>query len=185
MNDQTRLQCVGNYDVGKTIGQGQFGKVKLGRHVLTRELVAIKIIQKSKLDQKTLRMVYREIHIMKLLRHPHVIQLYQILETEKYLFLIMEYASGGEVLDYIVAHGRLQEKEARRFFIQIICALKYCHKNRVVHRDLKAESMARQEKKQEKKRKEKKNQVTVTNRNFLLFCRFRFATGQREKCENH
>lgn len=70
-------------------------------------------------------MVYREISIMKLLRHPNIIRLYEVVDTEKVLFLIMEYASGGEVLDFIVAHGRLGEKEARRFFRQILSAIAY------------------------------------------------------------
>src|SRR3989338_5279586 len=128
-SDGLSIHCVGNYDLGKTIGQGQFGKVKLGRHVITREIVAIKIIIKSRLDANTLRMVYREIQIMKLLRHTYIIQLYQVVETEKHLFLIMEYAQGGEVLDYIVTHGRLPERESRRFFCQIMVALHYCHGN--------------------------------------------------------
>ena len=70
-------------------------------------------------------MVYREISIMKLLHHPNIIRLYEVVDTEKVLFLIMEYASGGEVLDFIVAHGRLGEKEARRFFRQILSAIAY------------------------------------------------------------
>jgi hypothetical protein len=92
-----RIQCVGNYDLGKTLGRGQFGKVKLARHVITGEKVAVKIIRKSKLDRDAMALVRREIYIMKLLHHPHIIKLYEVLETEKVLFLIMEYASGGEV----------------------------------------------------------------------------------------
>ena len=92
-----RIQCVGHYDLLKTIGRGQFGKVKLARHALTGEKVAVKIIRKTKLDAEAMALVRREIYIMKLLHHPHIIHLYEVLETEKVLFLIMEYASGGEV----------------------------------------------------------------------------------------
>jgi serine/threonine protein kinase len=97
----------------------------------------VKIIQKDKLDENTMKMVYREVNIMKLLNHPNIIRLYEVLDTKRFLFLIMEYASGGEVLDYVVAHGRLQEREAKRFFVQIAAALRYCHSLHVVHRDLK------------------------------------------------
>eukprot|EP01102_Stenamoeba_stenopodia_P007388 TRINITY_DN206_c0_g8_i1.p1 TRINITY_DN206_c0_g8~~TRINITY_DN206_c0_g8_i1.p1 ORF type:complete len:898 (-),score=181.60 TRINITY_DN206_c0_g8_i1:97-2790(-) len=136
-----RIKVVGNYDLGRTIGKGQFGKVKIARHVLTGEKVAVKIIRKFMLDDNTMKLVRREINIMKLLKHPHIIRLYEVMETEKLLFLIMEYASGGEVLDFIVAHGRLQEPLARRFFQQIVLALEYCHARCVVHRDLKAENL--------------------------------------------
>jgi MAP/microtubule affinity-regulating kinase len=136
-----RIQCIGHYDLDKTIGQGQFGKVKLATHVLTGERVAVKIILKSKLDEDTLKKVYREVRIMKLLNHPNIIRLYEVIETEKVLFLVMEYASGGEVLDFIVAHGRLQEREARKFFQQIVSAVDYCHKHHVIHRDIKCENL--------------------------------------------
>ena len=135
------IQCVGNYDLGKTIGQGQFGKVKLARHALTGEVVAIKMIHKAKLDKTALRMIGREVGVMKRLLHPNIIQLYEVLETEKMLFLVLEHASGGEVLDYIVTHGKLAPPEARRFFVQTLEAVDHCHQNRVVHRDLKAENL--------------------------------------------
>ncbi|KAL6052966.1 Serine/threonine-protein kinase KIN2 [Balamuthia mandrillaris] len=138
---QRRIQCIGHYDLDKTIGQGQFGKVKLATHVLTGEKVAVKIILKSKLDPETLKKVYREVRIMKLLNHPNIIRLYEVIETDKVLFLVMEYASGGEVLDFIVAHGRLGEREARKFFRHIVSAIDYCHKHRVIHRDLKCENL--------------------------------------------
>ncbi|KAK1905564.1 Serine/threonine-protein kinase MARK1, partial [Dissostichus eleginoides] len=91
---------VGNYRLLKTIGKGNFAKVKLARHVLTgREL-------------------FREVRIMKLLNHPNIVKLFEVIETEKTLYLVMEYASGGEVFDYLVAHGRMKEKEARAKFRQ-------------------------------------------------------------------
>lgn len=95
---------IGNYILGKTIGEGTFGKVKLGSHSLTGEKVAIKILEKDRItDVSDVERVAREIHILKLIRHPNIIQLYEIIETSKVLFLIMEYAHGGELFDYIVA----------------------------------------------------------------------------------
>uniref|UniRef100_A0A4W5RC27 non-specific serine/threonine protein kinase n=1 Tax=Hucho hucho TaxID=62062 RepID=A0A4W5RC27_9TELE len=114
---------IGNYRLLKTIGKGNFAKVKLARHVLTgKEL-------------------FREVRIMKLLNHPNIVKLFEVIETEKTLYLIMEYASGGEVFDYLVAHGRMKEKEARAKFRQIVSAVQYCHQKCIVHRDLKAENL--------------------------------------------
>uniref|UniRef100_A0A8B9J6X9 non-specific serine/threonine protein kinase n=1 Tax=Astyanax mexicanus TaxID=7994 RepID=A0A8B9J6X9_ASTMX len=114
---------VGNYRLLKTIGKGNFAKVKLARHILTgREL-------------------FREVRIMKILNHPNIVKLFEVIETDKTLYLIMEYASGGEVFDYLVAHGRMKEKEARAKFRQIVSAVQYCHQKRIVHRDLKAENL--------------------------------------------
>jgi len=135
------ISSISHYHFLKTVGQGQFGKVKLAIHQITKDKVAVKIIEKQKLDEVTLKMVYREVSIMKLLNHPHIIRLFEVIDTEQYLFLVMEYASGGEVMDLIVAHGRLQEKDARRFFRQIVAALDYCHSLHVIHRDLKAENL--------------------------------------------
>ena len=93
---------------GKTIGSGTFGKVREGIHQLTQEKVAIKILEKEKIkDQADITRVMREIHILKLVRHPNIVQLYEIIETSKQLFLIMEYAPGGELFDYIVKKRRL------------------------------------------------------------------------------
>ncbi|XP_054571689.1 MAP/microtubule affinity-regulating kinase 3 isoform X7 [Eptesicus fuscus] len=78
---------------------------------------------------------------MKILNHPNIVKLFEVIETDKTLYLIMEYASGGEVFDYLVAHGRMKEKEARAKFRQIVSAVQYCHQKRIVHRDLKAENL--------------------------------------------
>uniref|UniRef100_A0A672SZI7 non-specific serine/threonine protein kinase n=1 Tax=Sinocyclocheilus grahami TaxID=75366 RepID=A0A672SZI7_SINGR len=125
---------VGNYRLLKTIGKGNFAKVKLARHVLTGREVSRYIFNVT-------YTLFREVRIMKVLNHPNIVKLFEVIETEKTLYLIMEYASGGEVFDYLVAHGRMKEKEARAKFRQIVSAVQYCHQKRIVHRDLKAENL--------------------------------------------
>lgn len=132
---------IGNYRLLKTIGKGNFAKVKLARHVLTSKEVAVKIIDKTQLNSSSLQKVFREVRIMKLLNHPNIVKLFEVIETDKTLYLVMEYASGGEVFDYLVAHGRMKEKEARAKFRQIVSAVQYCHQKCIVHRDLKAENL--------------------------------------------
>lgn len=132
---------IGKYKLLKTIGKGNFAKVKLAKHVPTSKEVAIKIIDKTQLNASSLQKLYREVRIMKLLDHPNIVKLFQVIETEKTLYLVMEYASGGEVFDYLVLHGRMKEKEARAKFRQIVSAVQYCHQKRIIHRDLKAENL--------------------------------------------
>ncbi|XP_016142296.1 MAP/microtubule affinity-regulating kinase 4-like isoform X2 [Sinocyclocheilus grahami] len=135
------LPHIGNYRLLKTIGKGNFAKVKLARHILTGKEVAIKIIDKTQLNPTSLQKLFREVRIMKTLHHPNIVQLFEVIETEKTLYLVMEYASGGEVFDYLVSHGRMKELEARAKFRQIVSAVHYCHQKNIVHRDLKAENL--------------------------------------------
>lgn len=123
--------------------------------------MAIKIIDKTQLNPGSLQKLFREVRIMKTLDHPNIVKLFQVIETEKTLYLVMEYASGGEVFDYLVLHGRMKEKEARAKFrqvgsnhctsqidlyecvsaFQIVSAVQYCHQKKIIHRDLKAENL--------------------------------------------
>ncbi|XP_026051774.1 serine/threonine-protein kinase MARK2 isoform X2 [Carassius auratus] len=132
---------IGCYRLLKTIGKGNFAKVKLAKHVLTGKEVAVKIIDRTQLTSSSLQKLFREVRIMKLLNHPNIVKLFEVIETDKTLYLVMEYASGGEVFDYLVAHGRMKEKEARAKFRQIVSAVQYCHQKCIVHRDLKAENL--------------------------------------------
>ncbi|XP_075695874.1 serine/threonine-protein kinase SIK2 isoform X2 [Rhinoderma darwinii] len=132
---------VGFYDIERTLGKGNFAVVKLARHRITKTEVAIKIIDKSQLDAVNLEKIYREVQIMKMLDHPHIIKLYQVMETKNMLYLVTEYAKNGEIFDYLANHGRLSESEARRKFWQILSAVEYCHSRHIVHRDLKAENL--------------------------------------------
>uniref|UniRef100_UPI003AB0CFC2 MAP/microtubule affinity-regulating kinase 3-like n=2 Tax=Centroberyx gerrardi TaxID=166262 RepID=UPI003AB0CFC2 len=127
---------VGNYRLLKTIGKGNFAKVKLARHILTGREVAIKIIDKTQLNPSSLQKLFREVRIMKILNHPNIVKLFEVIETEKTLYLVMEYASGGEVFDYLVAHGRMKEKEARAKFRQIVSAVQYSHTHTHTHTSL-------------------------------------------------
>lgn len=137
-----RTKSIGHYVLGRTIGEGTFGKVKLGTHILTGEKVAVKILEKDRIAEVAdVERVAREIHILKMLRHPNIIQLYEIIETPKQLYLIMEFCSGGELFDYIVAHTKVKEKEACRFFLQLLTGVEYIHKLGIVHRDLKPENL--------------------------------------------
>nr|XP_018910956.1 PREDICTED: serine/threonine-protein kinase SIK2-like [Bemisia tabaci] len=132
---------VGFYDIERTIGKGNFAVVKLGKHRITKTEVAIKIIDKSQLDSVNLEKVYREVDIMKQLDHPHIIKLYQVMETKSMIYIVSEYASQGEIFDYIARYGRMTESAARRKFWQILSAVEYCHNRKIVHRDLKAENL--------------------------------------------
>ncbi|XP_011494248.1 PREDICTED: serine/threonine-protein kinase MARK2-like isoform X11 [Ceratosolen solmsi marchali] len=132
---------IGKYRLLKTIGKGNFAKVKLAKHTPTGKEVAIKIIDKTQLNPVSLQKLFREVRIMKMLDHPNIVKLFQVIETDKTLYLVMEYASGGEVFDYLVLHGRMKEKEARAKFRQIVSAVQYCHQKKIIHRDLKAENL--------------------------------------------
>uniref|UniRef100_A0A0X3PNT0 MAP/microtubule affinity-regulating kinase 3 n=1 Tax=Schistocephalus solidus TaxID=70667 RepID=A0A0X3PNT0_SCHSO len=132
---------IGKYKFIRTIGKGNFAKVKLACHVITGKEVAIKIIDKTQLSPSSRQKLLREVRIMKMLDHPNIVKLFEIISNEKVLYLVMEYASGGEVFDFLVTHGKMAEKEARAKFRQIVSAVQYCHQKHVVHRDLKAENL--------------------------------------------
>ncbi|XP_023188101.1 serine/threonine-protein kinase BRSK2-like isoform X5 [Xiphophorus maculatus] len=137
---------VGPYRLEKTLGKGQTGLVKLGLHCVTGQKVAIKIVNREKLSESVLMKVEREIAILKLIEHPHVLKLHDVYENKKYLYLVLEHVSGGELFDYLVKKGRLTPKEARKFFRQIISALDFCHSHSICHRDLKPENLLLDEK---------------------------------------
>ncbi|XP_011404771.1 PREDICTED: serine/threonine-protein kinase SIK3-like [Amphimedon queenslandica] len=132
---------IGYYELEKVIGRGNFAIVKLATHTVSKMKVAIKIIDKSRLDKENLKKVQREVEIMKQLDHPHIIKLYQVMNTTQWLYLVTEYASGGEIFDYLIQHRKMTESEARKKFKQIVMAVDYCHSRGIVHRDLKAENL--------------------------------------------
>jgi len=133
---------IGQYVLGKNLGIGAFGKVKLATHAITGHKVAVKILNKTKIKQLGMEeKVQREINILHLCTHPHIIRLYEVIDTPTDIFLVNEYVSGGELFDYIVSKGRLSADEARNFFHQIVSGVEYCHFQKIVHRDLKPENL--------------------------------------------
>ena len=136
-----KLLRVGLYDLDRTLGKGNFAIVKLGIHKLTKTQVAVKIVNKNELDEENLTKIAREIEIMRRLSHKNIIQLYQVMESDSFMYIITEYAANGEIFDWLVENKKMSESQAARTFSQILNAVNYCHLNNVVHRDLKAENL--------------------------------------------
>jgi len=133
----------GDYILGQTLGEGEFGKVKMGWKRDGSSQVAIKLIRKEVLGANPSRLpkIYREIKILEGLKHPYIVQLHEKVETERHIGIILEYASGGELFDYILQHRYLKDNAARRLFAQLVSGVGYLHKKGIVHRDLKLENL--------------------------------------------
>ncbi|EKM49974.1 uncharacterized protein PHACADRAFT_130433 [Phanerochaete carnosa HHB-10118-sp] len=144
---------IGLWKIGRTIGKGSSGRVRIARHSKTGQYAAVKIVSKSVLNsrlslrhmdeeaKRVLHGIEREIVIMKLIEHPNIMRLYDVWETSTELYLILEYVEGGELFDYLCDKGRLSTSEALGHFQQIITAVNYCHRFNVAHRDLKPENL--------------------------------------------
>ena len=133
---------IGNYLIKKTLGQGTFGKVKLGIYLPTQEKVAIKILEKDRIIEKDDEIrVKREFDMLALFNHPNVILVAEIFESSDSYYSVMEYCEGGELFNYIVKNRRLSEEESAFFYYQLINGLEYIHSLGIVHRDLKPENL--------------------------------------------
>ncbi|KAI3832728.1 hypothetical protein MKW98_002274 [Papaver atlanticum] len=122
------MRLVGKYELGRTIGEGTFAKVKFAKNSETGEPVAIKILDKEKvLKHKMAEQLRREISTMKLIKHPYVIQLYEVMGSKTKIFIVLEFVTGGELFEKVLNHGRMKEEEARKYFQQLISAIDYCH----------------------------------------------------------
>ncbi|PKA65488.1 CBL-interacting serine/threonine-protein kinase 5 [Apostasia shenzhenica] len=138
-----RKVVFGKYEMGRLLGQGTFGKVYHGRDLRSGESVAVKVIGKDQIQRDSAAMagqIQREISVMRLVRHPNVVELREVLATRTRIFFVMEFVRGGELFD-LVARGRLPEDLARRYFRQLVSAVDFCHSRGVSHRDLKPENL--------------------------------------------
>ncbi|KAK9163476.1 hypothetical protein Syun_004378 [Stephania yunnanensis] len=136
------IRKVGKYEVGRTVGEGTFAKVKFAQNTESGESVAMKVLDRTTIiKHKMVDQIKREISIMKLVRHPYIVRLHEVLASRTKIYIILEFITGGELFDKIVHHGRLSESESRRYFQQLIDGVDYCHSKGVYHRDLKPENL--------------------------------------------
>ncbi|KAJ8431852.1 hypothetical protein Cgig2_023496 [Carnegiea gigantea] len=137
-----KTRKVGKYEIGRTVGEGTFAKVKFAVNTETKESVAVKVLAKSTiLKHKMVNQIKREISIMKIVRHPYIVRLHEVLASRTKIYIILEFIPGGELFDKIVHRGKLSERESRRYFQQLIDAVSHCHSKGVYHRDLKPENL--------------------------------------------
>ena len=142
MPKKKKKKTVGKYELGKLLGEGTFGKVQLGTDIETGEKVAVKILSKAKLQQQNMgSQIKKEISIMKLVNHPNVCNLVEVLASSSKIFIVLELVTGGELFDKIVDAGKFSEDEARKYFHQLVSGVLYCHQQGVAHRDLKPENL--------------------------------------------
>ncbi|KAF2924107.1 hypothetical protein DAI22_07g243900 [Oryza sativa Japonica Group] len=133
---------MGKYEMGRALGEGHFGKVKLARHADTGAAFAIKILDRQRiLAMKIDEQIKREIATLKLLKHPNVVRLHEVSASKTKIYMVLEYVNGGELFDKIALKGKLSEKEGRKLFQQLMDAVSYCHEKGVYHRDLKPENV--------------------------------------------
>ncbi|CAF2088992.1 BnaA06g39390D [Brassica napus] len=142
MEEERRVVLFGKYEIGRLLGKGTFAKVYHAKHITTGESVAIKIINKDHVMKRNGMMdqIKREISIMKLVRHPNIVELKEVMATKTKIFFVMEFVRGGELFAKVVK-GKLKEDAARRYFQQLISAVDFCHSRGVSHRDLKPENL--------------------------------------------
>ena len=133
---------IGDYIIERIIGEGKYGKVKLAIHSITKEKVAIKIMEKSKIKTKEdEERVEEEINCLKEINNINIVQFYEIIEDLKNYYLILEYISGGELFSYIIKNEKLDEQTSSFFLYQIINGIKAIHEKKICHRDLKPENI--------------------------------------------
>lgn len=133
---------LGKYELGRTLGEGNFGKVKLAKNIETGQPFAVKILEKNRIiELKITDQIKREIATLKLLQHPNVVRLHEVLASKSRIYMVLEYVTGGELFDRIASKGKLPEADGRKMFQQLIDGVSYCHSKGVFHRDLKPENV--------------------------------------------
>ncbi|KAH7523971.1 CBL-interacting serine/threonine-protein kinase 5 [Ziziphus jujuba] len=138
---EERHVLFGKYEIGRLLGKGTFAKVYYGKVVDSGEGVAIKVINKDQVKKEgMMEQIKREISVMRMVRHPNIVELKEVMATKSKIFFVMEYVRGGELFAK-VARGKLKEDLARRYFQQLISAVDFCHSRGVSHRDLKPENL--------------------------------------------
>ncbi|KAG7615971.1 putative CBL-interacting serine/threonine-protein kinase 4 CAMK-CAMKL-CHK1 family [Arabidopsis thaliana] len=139
----TGTVLLGKYELGRRLGSGSFAKVHVARSISTGELVAIKIIDKQKtIDSGMEPRIIREIEAMRRLHnHPNVLKIHEVMATKSKIYLVVEYAAGGELFTKLIRFGRLNESAARRYFQQLASALSFCHRDGIAHRDVKPQNL--------------------------------------------
>jgi len=139
---KTKELFLNRFNLIRELGEGSYGTVALAEDMVNENLVALKVIQKSSiLKMAHINRLRREINLLRLLKHPNVVRLFEVIETFDQLILVMEYVSGGDLFDLIMESKRLDEQLARKIFRQLFSAIMYCHHNMMVHRDLKPENL--------------------------------------------
>ncbi|TVY86929.1 Serine/threonine-protein kinase [Lachnellula willkommii] len=140
-NKREKSSKFGDYFLGATLGEGEFGKVKMGWK--QEGGVAVKLIRRDSVGTNPTRLakIYREVAILREIAHPNIVRLHEMIETDRQIGIILEYASGGELFDYILNHRYLKDNAARRLFAQLVSGVGYLHKKGIVHRDLKLENL--------------------------------------------
>ncbi|KAH9318563.1 hypothetical protein KI387_020332, partial [Taxus chinensis] len=133
---------VGKYEFGRVIGEGSFAKVRLARNMQTGQNLAIKVLNKERiLKDKMVEQIKREISTMRLVKHPNIVQLAEVMASKTKIYFVLEYVTGGELFNKIAQQRKLKEDDARKYFQQLINAVDYCHSRGVYHRDLKPENL--------------------------------------------
>jgi len=137
MQKSSSSKRVGKYEMGRTLGEGTFGKVKHGINVETDEQVAIKVLDKEKIQKQNMgNQIKREISIMKMVRHRFVVCMHEVLASKSKIFIVLEIVTGGELFNRIVKEGRFTEDKARFYAQQLVEGVDYCHSLGICHRDL-------------------------------------------------
>ncbi|TMS36495.1 hypothetical protein L596_003645 [Steinernema carpocapsae] len=161
--------CFRHYQFGREVGRGNFATVFLARHMVAKVVVAIKVVDKSSLSDDNSRKLQSELRVLQAVHHTHIIKLYEIIETDRHVFLVTEFARNGELYDFLIRRGRLDEDDARLFFQQISSAIMYCHAKRIVHRDIKTENILLN----------RNNEVKLNGKIDLFYLDFGFSVFQQ------